>query len=68
LCGADLIHDVGYIDSGLTQCFESMVLADEVLAMVKRLREGIKVDDDHLAVETIAGVGAGGNYLVHPHP
>jgi len=67
LCGANLVHDVGYIDSGLTQSFDMMVMTNEVLGMVKRLKDGIKVDDDHLAVHLIDKVGSGGNYLAEPH-
>ncbi len=67
LCGADLIHDVGYIDSGLTQSFDSLVIADEILGMVDRIRTGIEVDDERLAVDLIDKVGAGGNYMAQPH-
>lgn len=67
LCGANLVHDVGYIESGLTQSFDMMVMTNEVLGMVKRVKDGIKVDDDHLAVHLIDKVGPGGNYLAEPH-
>lgn len=67
LCGADLIHDVGYIDSGLTQSFDMMVMSNEIIGMAKRMIDGIHVDDDHLALDIINTVGHGGNYLAEPH-
>jgi len=67
LSGANLIHDIGYIDSGLTQSFDMMVITDEILGMVQRMKDGIKVDDDHLAVDVISKVGPRGNYLTEPH-
>ena len=37
LSGANLVHDVGYMESGLTTSFEMMVLTDELVAMTDRL-------------------------------
>jgi trimethylamine--corrinoid protein Co-methyltransferase len=33
LSGANLIHDVGYMESGLTTSFEMIVLTDELIAL-----------------------------------
>lgn len=67
LCGADLIHDVGYIESGLTQSFDMMVIINEILGMAKKIKDGINIDDDRLAVDLINRVGVGGNYLAEEH-
>ncbi len=67
LCGADLIHDVGYIESGLTQSFDMMVMSNEIVGMAKRMKNGIKIDDDHIALDLIHELGAGGNYLAEEH-
>src|SRR3972149_8793380 len=36
LIGGNLIHDIGYIESGLTSSPEMMVVSDEIIDMVKR--------------------------------
>jgi len=67
LSGANLIHDVGYLDSALVGSHEMVVLSDEVIGMVKRFLAGIRVDDDTLALDVIRQVGPGGNFIAHEH-
>ena len=67
LSGANLIHDVGYLESGLTACFEAIVLADEFAGSVRRLTQGINLERDCLAVEEIGDVGPGGHFLDRQH-
>jgi trimethylamine--corrinoid protein Co-methyltransferase len=65
--GANLIHDNGYIESGLTGSLEMLVLVDETVSIVKRILSGILVNRDTLAVEVIEKVGIGGNFLQEEH-
>jgi trimethylamine--corrinoid protein Co-methyltransferase len=51
LSGANLIHDVGYVESGLTISFEMIVLTDELIAMTNNLMKGIDVNENTLMVE-----------------
>jgi trimethylamine--corrinoid protein Co-methyltransferase len=67
LSGANLIHDVGFLDSALVGSHEMVVLSDEVIGMVKRFLAGIRVDDDTLAVDVIREVGPGGSFIAHEH-
>jgi trimethylamine--corrinoid protein Co-methyltransferase len=67
LSGSSLIHDVGYLDSGLNGSLEMLVLCDEIIAMVKHFGRGIQVDEDHLALEVIDRVGPGGQFLSDDH-
>ncbi len=67
LSGANLIHDVGYLESGLVGSYDMLVMSDEIIGMVKRILRGVAVDDDHLAVEVIHGVGPGGHFLANDH-
>ena len=67
LIGGNMIHDVGYLDSGLTSCMEQMVAADEIIDMVKRILRGIPVDDDTMALNVMEAVGPGGHYLDTEH-
>jgi trimethylamine--corrinoid protein Co-methyltransferase len=63
LCGSNLVHDVGYMESGLTASYEMFVLTDELAAMTDHLIKGIEVNDDTLLLDEIHAVGPGGNYI-----
>jgi trimethylamine--corrinoid protein Co-methyltransferase len=67
LTGANLIHDVGYIESGLNGSLEMLVFCDEAISMVKRLVSGVRVTPETLALDVIRDVGPGGHYLQHEH-
>jgi trimethylamine--corrinoid protein Co-methyltransferase len=67
LSGANLIHDVGYLESGLLGSFDMLVMADEVIGMAKRLLAGVRVTPETLAVDVIDRVGPGGHYLAQEH-
>jgi trimethylamine--corrinoid protein Co-methyltransferase len=67
LSGTNLIHDVGYLDSGLTGSLESLILGAEQIRWVKRFLDGIEVSDDTWALDAIADVGPGGQFLGHRH-
>jgi trimethylamine---corrinoid protein Co-methyltransferase len=63
LTGANLIHDVGYMESGLTTSYEMIVLTDELVAMADHLMKGIEVNDSTLLVDELERVGPGGQFL-----
>ncbi|MBM4079633.1 MAG: trimethylamine methyltransferase, partial [Planctomycetes bacterium] len=67
LSGANLIHDVGYLESAMVGSFDMVVLSDEVIGMAKRLVRGIEVSDETLAVDVIRAAGPGGNFLAEDH-
>ncbi|MBS3788101.1 trimethylamine methyltransferase family protein [Candidatus Bipolaricaulota bacterium] len=67
LSGANLIHDVGYLESGMTNSLEMLVIENEVIDMARAIQRGVKVDPQHLAFDVIQDVGPGGNYLSHKH-
>lgn len=65
--GANLIHDIGFMDFGLTGSCQHMVMCDEIIGCVRRFRQSFEVNDDTLAFDTIAEVGPGGNFLGASH-
>jgi len=68
LAGANFIHDAaGLMEFALTACYEKYVIDNEILGMVMRAVEGIKVDDDTLAFDLIKQVGPGGNFVTTKH-
>jgi len=67
LAGTNLIHDVGYLESGLTGSLESILLGAEQIRWVKQFIRGLQVADETLAIQPISEVGPGGHFLEHPH-
>jgi trimethylamine--corrinoid protein Co-methyltransferase len=67
MSGANLIHDVGYIEYGSTSCFEQVVTMDEVAGEVRFILNGLHLDKETLALEVMDEVGPGGQYVTHPH-
>lgn len=67
LVKTNLNHDVGYLESGLTGSPELIVLTDELISMNRRFMEGVRLDDNAVALEVIHQVGPGGDFLSHDH-
>jgi trimethylamine--corrinoid protein Co-methyltransferase len=68
LAGCDLVvHSAGWLEGGLVASYEKLALDIEVIRMFDRLSEGLAVDDESLAFDTIAEVGPGGLFLAHEH-
>jgi trimethylamine--corrinoid protein Co-methyltransferase len=67
LSGANLIHDLGYLESGLLGSFDMLVMSDEIIGMAKHILAGVRVTPETLAVEVIEQVGPGGHYLAQEH-
>lgn len=67
LSGANLIHDVGYIEYGSTSSLEMLAIGDELIAMVKRILRGVPADAIAAAVGEIRRVGPGGHFLDSEH-
>jgi trimethylamine--corrinoid protein Co-methyltransferase len=63
LSGANLIHDVGYVESGLTGSYEMIVLTDELVTMTDHLMQGIEVTEETLMLDEIHNVGPGGHFM-----
>ncbi len=62
-----LPHAAGWLEGGLTADYEQFVLDLEMLAGLAAFLAGFPVDAESLALETIAAVGPGGNYLMAEH-
>ena len=68
LAGANFIHDsAGLMEFAMTVCYEKYVIDNEILGMVMRAVEGIRVDDETLAFDLIKEVGPGGNFVAAKH-
>ena len=67
LTGSDLIHDLGYLESGLTYSFSHLVICDEIVNWIRAFIKDVKVNEETLALDVIAEVGPRGNYLNTEH-
>jgi len=67
LSGANLVHDVGYVESGLTCSYEMIIVCDEVIGLVRRLLDGMRITPETLALDVIHEVGPGGDYVGTAH-
>ena len=68
LAGSNFIHDAaGLMEFAMTVSLEKFVIDNEILGMIMRAVEGIKVDDDTLAFDLIKQVGPGGSFVTARH-
>ncbi|MDW7674330.1 MAG: trimethylamine methyltransferase family protein [Bacillota bacterium] len=65
--GCNVMHDVFYMEFGLTGSLELLVIGDEIISRAKRMVRGIDTDEDHLGVEAILRVGPYGNFMGDEH-
>ena len=68
LAGADELSGIGEMEAGVMGSFAQMVLDNELVGSVQRLRKGLSADADHLAVDIILDVMNGTrNFLGQKH-
>ena len=67
LHGANIVHDVGFMDAGLQGSLQLQVIANETIGFLRAATRGVVVDDETLALDVIDELGPTGNYLQHPH-
>ncbi|HUK76663.1 MAG TPA: trimethylamine methyltransferase family protein, partial [Thermoleophilia bacterium] len=62
-----LVHDVGYLESGLQSSCESIVFGNAAIGWAKAFMAEVPTDDEALAVGEITEVGPGGNFLARKY-
>ncbi len=67
LMGGNIIHDLGYLESGLTYSFAQLTICNQIVDWVKTFFKGIEVNDETLALDDIAKNGIKGSYLGTKH-
>lgn len=65
--GSQLVHDIGYLESGLSGSLAQIVICDEILTWVKRALYPIEITSETLALEVIHESGPDGQYLDKKH-
>jgi len=67
LHGANIVHDVGFMDAGLQGSLQLQVIANDTLGFLRAATRGVTVDDETLALDVVEELGPTGNYLDHKH-
>ncbi len=67
LAGPDVVHDLGYLESGLTYSFAQLAICDEIVGWLRHLRTPYDTGDEALALDLIDEVGTDGQFLATPH-
>ena len=67
LNGANIVHDIGFMDAGLQGSLQLMVIADDMLGWIRAATAGVKVNEQTLALDVVEELGPEGDYLSHDH-
>lgn len=65
--GTNLIHDNGYMGSGMIGNLEYLVMTNEIIGEVKHFMRGIAINAETLPLDLIDEIGPGGHYLTAEH-
>jgi trimethylamine--corrinoid protein Co-methyltransferase len=65
--GGNLIHDVGYLESGLSGSLPQLAICDEIIGWLDAFMQETEINDETLALNLIDEVGPDGQYLNNPH-
>jgi len=67
LAGMTLSQSLGTLAFGMYGSQEMAVICDEIVNSIRRILDGIAVNDETLALDVIREVGFGGSFLQHDH-
>ena len=68
LAGGNFIHDAaGFLEFCMTASYDKLVVDNEIIGMVMRAVDGIKVNDETLAFDLIKKAGPGGHFISARH-
>ena len=67
LAGGHLVHDLGYLESGLTGSLTQLALCDEIATWIRHFTRDVEISDETLALDLIEQAGPDGQYLEFKH-
>jgi trimethylamine--corrinoid protein Co-methyltransferase len=67
LCGGNIVHDLGYLESGMTGSLVQLVICDEILNWLEHFVCSVEINDETLALDLIDEVGPDGLFLDRRH-
>ena len=67
LSGQHLVHDIGYIEAGLTSSPEMIVFCADVIGRLRHFTGGMALDDEAFALDLIHEIGPGKSFIATDH-
>jgi len=67
LQGANIVHDVGFMDAGMQGSLQLIALVNDYLGFIRAMVSGVEVNQETLALDVIEELGPTGDYLSHDH-
>jgi trimethylamine:corrinoid methyltransferase-like protein len=64
---ADIISGAGQLEAAATISLLQLVIDNDIIGILRKMLEGVKMDEESLASEIINRVGPGGNFLDQEH-
>jgi trimethylamine--corrinoid protein Co-methyltransferase len=64
---SDMLLGCGFLHGSRIWSYAEMMMDCEIFSIIHKVMQGIVVDDETLALETIANVGPGGHFLAQKH-
>ena len=65
--GGNIIHDLGFMDSGLQGSLPLMAICNDWVQWIRHATGGVDVTHEGLALDVVHELGPSGDYLSHPH-
>jgi trimethylamine---corrinoid protein Co-methyltransferase len=67
LNGGNLIHDLGYLESGLSGSLAQLAICDEIVGWLKHYIAPVEVNEETLMLDLIDEKGPEGSFITHEH-
>jgi trimethylamine--corrinoid protein Co-methyltransferase len=67
VAGGHLIHDSGYLESGLTSSLAQLVICDEIAAWIRAMLRPVDTSEGALALDLVDQLGVDGSFLDTDH-
>ncbi|UCC88113.1 MAG: trimethylamine methyltransferase family protein [Anaerolineales bacterium] len=67
ISGANLVHDIGYLDCAMTGSLELVAFCDEIIEWVRRYLLKVEISEETLALDLIDEIGPDGSFLESEH-
>jgi trimethylamine:corrinoid methyltransferase-like protein len=64
---SDMLLGCGFLHGSRIWSYAEMMMDCEIFSIIHKMMQGILVDEETLALETVAKVGPGGHYLAQKH-
>jgi trimethylamine--corrinoid protein Co-methyltransferase len=65
--GGHIIHDLGFMDSGMQGSLPLMAICNDWVQWIRHATAGVDVTYEGLALDVVHELGPRGDYLSHPH-